>query len=255
MFDPQAVCCSSVFFIIALASLYAGISTYFLMQKIKNTPTSKVRSAALGLVELFGKAKCKDAIYSPISNAKCVYWLIAAEYYQSGKHGGWKSLYRKQSASGFYLEDDTGKMLISSENATVDIPSDFRSEGHLSSKGFLGFSQAQLDGKVLKFLENNPDANSAFQRYSGHNLRIAESFIAEGDNIYVLGTAQQQKDISGNISNENLLVGRGRDSIFYISDSEEKKVVSGMQMKILWPIVIGVVLGCISLFIIISSLI
>jgi hypothetical protein len=225
-------CCGSIFFLLFGGTLtYAGVQQYLLSQKIKNTPTSKVRSAAAGLVELFGKAKCKDDISSPISKAKCIYWHVNCEYYyHHKKSSGWRTFYSRSSSTPFYLEDDTGKMLVEPKDGQIQIPSDFRSQGHLSDKALFGLlPQKQLDAKVMAWMDADPAVKSAFGGYGGHDLRVTESFIAEGDPLFVLGSAEPIPGAASDVKHENLMVKKNNiDKILFISDSEEGKFVNTM---------------------------
>jgi hypothetical protein len=242
--DP---CCAAlVGLVIGLGLLYYGLQRYLLLQKINNTPTSKVRSAAVGLVELFGNALCKEPQSSPISQAKCIYWKVHEEWYQPGKHGGWRTISLNSSHKDFYLQDETGKMLVDPSDATIEIPSDFSSTGRLSGKGFLGIPQKQLDQKVLDYLERNPEAKARCLRYSSYELRFTEWFIAEGDPLYVLGTAEPQDGVSSSIGFENLVMKQGKyDKMFYISDSGERKVTDNIKGSMYWAMGIGFVLSAI----------
>jgi hypothetical protein len=235
-------CCFSLFFLLAggSATLY-GAQQYLLCQKIANTPTSKVRSAAAGLVELLGKAKCKDDMASPISKAKSIYWHISAEYYHSGRrNSGWRNFYAKSSSNQFYLEDDTGRMLIEPKDAEVRIPSDYSCQGHLSDKALFGLlPQKQLDKKVLDWLESDPTAKAAFNAHGGSDLKVTESFIAEGDTLYVLGSAEPLPSAASAVREENLIVKKNNiDKIMFISDSGENKFLDGMRF---WSVVYMVI--------------
>ena len=240
-------CASSAFFLLmGLALTVAGAQKFLLVQKIENTPTSKVRSAAVGLVELFGAAKCKDDLISPVSKAKCVYWHVRAEYYKSGKRSsGWHTFFSESSSPQFYLEDDTGKMLIDPKGGEVSIPSDFTWTGHLSDKTFFGLiPQKQLDAKVLAYLQENPSAKAAFNSYGGHNLRMSEFYIAEDDNVYILGSAQPLEGAAqSEIAHENLVVRKSKsDNLMFISDSPEKKFSGWMKITALAMLFVGLVI-------------
>lgn len=242
----MVVCCciGPVFFLVGVGLIYYGTQRYLLMQKIKNLPTSKVRSAAVGLVELAGKAKCKDAMASPISKAKCIYWRVKGEYYyQHRKNSGWRDCYNKHSSMQFYLEDDTGKMLIEPKDGEVDIPSDLSSTGHLTDKALFGLlSQKQLDQKVLAYMNADSEFGNALRAHSGTNLRVTEYYIAEGDPLYVLGTAAPVAGASSAIANENLTVQKSKsDGILYVSDSGETNVLNKIMWSIPLPIIFGTV--------------
>lgn len=253
-FNPVQVCFVGFTFIIGFVFIYTAVSKYFLMQKIKNTPTSKVRSAALGLVELYGKAKYKEPITSPITKTKCVFWRLVAEYYQSGKHGGrWCVFYKKDASSEFYLEDDTGRILVSPKNAIVEIPPDNVYTGHLSDRGFFGLlPQQQLDKKVLEFLDEHPEAKLQFRIHSNSLLRVSEYYINEDDRVYVLGTAEVRTEAGAGPANENLIICMGRDNVMYISDQEEKHITEKIKWEIIGWLAVGLLICgmCVPLIII-----
>jgi hypothetical protein len=257
MADNDNPCCLGIFlFTFGLALIYGGTQRYLLAQKIKNTPTSKVRSAAVGLVELFGKARCKDAMDSPVSKARCIYWRVQGEYYKPGKHGGWRDIYNASSSAQFFLEDETGRMLVEPKEAEIDIPKDFYSEGHMSAGGIFGMFKAKvLDQKVLDFLAATPAAGNAFRAHSSFDLRITEWFIAEGDPLYVLGGAEPLKGASSALAHENLVVKKGGEGIMYVSDSGEKKVIDKVGGSVWWMLGGGVILGAIGLFVLLSTFI
>jgi hypothetical protein len=239
------LCLGGLCVVIGLGLLYAGIQKYLLVQKITDTPTSKVRSAAVGMVELSGKAVCKEPQFSPLSNVKCIYWKMNAEWFQPGRNGGWRMISSDSSHKDFDIEDDTGKMLVDPTGATIEIPVDFSSMGYLRDRGFLGIvSQRQLDPKVLAYLESNPDAKARVYRFSGYELKFTEWYIAEGDPLFVLGTADLQEGVSSSVGSENLIVRQGKyDKVFYISDTGERKVVDTIRNSMYWYIGIGFVLA------------
>ncbi len=243
-------CVGPLFLIVGLLMVYGGAQRFLLYRKISDTPTSKVRSAALGLVELFGKAVCRDDMASPVSKAKCVFWRIKAEYYVPGKNGGWRDMYSKSSSMKFFLEDDTGKMLIDPEGAEIDIPPDFSSAGWLSPGGLV-FKRTILDQKVLSFLESDQAAKAAFSSRSGYEQRLTESFIAEGDPLYVFGTASAWKTGS-ELPHEDLIVKKG-DQVMYVSDSNEYKALEKIRYSMIIGLIIGLALTAIGLYALLTT--
>ncbi|MEW6035932.1 MAG: GIDE domain-containing protein [Candidatus Micrarchaeota archaeon] len=249
-------CCGGIFFFgFGLLLIYGAVQRYMLAQKIRNTPTSKVRSAAVGLAELFGKASCRADMQSPVSKAKCAYYRLTGEYYyQTRKSSGWKQFFRRESSQQFFLEDDTGKMLVEPAGAEIDIPSDFQCTGHLSEGGILGmFKATLLDKKVMDFLASDDAAKNSFNQYSSRNLRVTEYYIADGDPLYVLGTATPLSGSSSAVAHENLIMKKGADQLMYVSDSHEKKALEKVQGGIWWMLGLGFVLGAIGLFVLLTT--
>jgi hypothetical protein len=250
---PQCCCIGGFCLVFGLLLVYNGAQRRLLIQKIKNTPTSKVRSAAAGLVELFGKAIMKDEMKSPVSQAKCVFWRMHGEYYQPGKHGGWRDLFKKESSTPFYLEDETGKMLIDPKGAEIDIPQDFQSTGYLSNKGFLGLlPQQQLHPNALALMERNQEVGNKFRSRSSYNLRITEHFIAEGDPLYVFGNGVPLEGASSPLAHENLIIRKPKDIPMYVSDSHEKKTIDKLNMSMAAQLAIGLGLTAIGLFMLLT---
>lgn len=255
--EIQGLCCSGIFLILGLILIYDGTRKFLLMQKIQNIPTSKVRSAAVGLAELFGKVALKDALVSPISGAKCSYYAIVCEYWQQRrKNSSWVTFHSDVKMNRFFLEDETGRMLIEPKEAELAVPKDFDWTGHLTDKGFFGLiPQKQLDDKILKYLEANPDVKGKFMSHSGRNFRVSETFLAENDSVYVLGNVAPLEGASSAVSHENLIVKKDPiEKILYISDSGEKKVIENVRNAMLVEFAIGFILSAILLFVILDNL-
>jgi hypothetical protein len=115
-------------------------------------------------------------------------------------------------------------MLVDPKMAQFNIPADFSSAGHLEQKGFLGIPQNKLDDKVLAWLEADASVKAIFDNMRHHSLRVTESYIAEGDPLFVLGSAEPIPGAASDVKSENLVVKRNNiDKILFIADSEEKK--------------------------------
>jgi hypothetical protein len=256
-FSTPACCVLGFLLIFAIGLTYNGAKQYLFLEKIRNTPTSKVRSAAAGLVELFGKAIQKEKLVSPITKDKCVYWKVIAEYYYQTKNSsGWRKFFNEESTERFYLEDDTGKMLIEPKDAKIEIPYDFSFEGHLKDRTFFGLiPQKQLDKQVLDYLGENTLAKEAFQRMSNRRCRLREYYIAKNDNVYVLGNAEPLEGASSHVAHENLIVKKGNlEKIMYISDSSETKIAGKMNLTAWASLIIGLLLSFIFLVVMLFSL-
>jgi hypothetical protein len=236
-------CCFGFFFLLGSALLFNdAFQQYLLGQKIRNTPTSKARAAAIGLVELNGKAKSKDRLTSPITRTACAYYDVYCEYYYHTKNSsGWRTFYRECSDNQFYLEDDTGKVLADSKGAKVSIQPDFSFKGTLNDKAFFGLLPSnQVDRKVLDYLESNPKAKEAAKAYSGNQLRFLEYFIADGDALYVLGSAEPLEGAKSAVASENLVVRKNkRDNVMLVSEKSEKLILGVLSLKFYIEIFFG----------------
>jgi len=148
------------FFIAALTLWYAF---YFLRMKrqIEDTPTSKVRSVAMGMVEVKGQAIRCYALISPMSNTPCVYYRLTK--YRRNKNNQWRvSSISSSDNVPFLLEDDTGRIAINPKGCRVSA----------------GSKQEGVPGQIgLMRLGDDSDD------------KWVEEVIVDGTLIYVLGYA------------------------------------------------------------------
>ena len=247
-------------FMIGIGLIYFGVTQYLLAQKINNTPTSKVQSAAVGLIELCGKAECRDPTVSPISKVKCVYWRIRGELNRDNSnyleqedvaYGRLRQMFYRDSSKPFYLEDETGRMLVDPKDGDVDIPCNKVYDGYLSpGKRLFGIVPlTPLPAEALDFINGlDPAGKAAFMAHPNVNLRILEYYIAEGDPLYVLGSAVPQDGAGSSVGHANLMVKKGRDNIMYVSKTGEKKLVNRITWVMYLAIFGGLALSAISLF-------
>ncbi|OEU72218.1 MAG: hypothetical protein BA869_02705 [Desulfuromonadales bacterium C00003107] len=151
---------------LSVAFLWGGFHFLLLKRRVENTPTSKARSLAMGLVEIHGQARRKYALVSPMSQLPCVYYRLRR--YRKNRNNRWKLSSCKESVHvPFYLEDDTGRVIVDPQWATVRPRS--------RQQGF-GGQQSLLMDKAS---------------YIDRDEKWIEETIAEGTRLYVLGQAME----------------------------------------------------------------
>jgi hypothetical protein len=114
------------------AGLYLFIQGFRLLQRrqlILNTPVSKIRSAAMGMVELNGQAVGPFTLVAPITARPCYcYRTFVWEWKQSGKNKQWVKVAAECMHVPFFLDDNTGKILVDPRGADLDLHRDFQRE-------------------------------------------------------------------------------------------------------------------------------
>ncbi len=111
--------------ITSIASLASGwwcINNLKKARYLLDTPTSKVRSAAQGYVELYGVLKeGAERFNAPLTGEQCVWWSFAIdEQVRSGKDNKrWQQVEKASSAALLCLNDSTGDCLIDPQGAHV----------------------------------------------------------------------------------------------------------------------------------------
>lgn len=159
-----------VFTGIAAAATVSGFHSafYFLVRArvLEDTPTSRVRSAPQGYVEMQGTAIELDGppIVAPLTGTRCIWWHYTIEERSSNRRRSWRVVSEDSSTELFSLEDDSGTCIIDPEGADV----------------FTLVSQ--------RWYGDNREPAGAGRRHSlGGRFRFTERRIHHGDPLYAIG--------------------------------------------------------------------
>jgi hypothetical protein len=113
--------------IAVLAGGAAALRWVRIARLIEDTPTSRVRSAAQGYVELAGRGTPLPGTQNlaPLTQRPCLWWRyrIARRVERSsgsgGRRGGWQVVTSGTSSVPFVLDDDTGQCLVKPQGAEI----------------------------------------------------------------------------------------------------------------------------------------
>lgn len=102
---------------------FKGFRTFREYKVVSDTPRIPIRSMAMGLVNIRGKAQSEQLIPSPVTHTPCCFYKVVIERWHSGSDdSGWKHYRTDLDGTKFYLQDATGKVLIDSYSAEYDLP-------------------------------------------------------------------------------------------------------------------------------------
>ena len=209
---------------------------------IETIPTSTIRSLALGLVEISGRAQPEQGLLSaPFSGLPCVFYSYdVEERVGSDKNARWETIAKGTSEQPFFVSDATGRVLVVPLGAVLILPDERTSRsswlGELPSITIAGLNRLGI----------------STERWMGSKtLRCRESFILPEELVYVLGTAHEHLGASERVENPSrMYIGSSRDHEFIISDRSEKDLLSRLQWQVLALGVGGLTLAAICLIII-----
>jgi len=146
-------------FVGAFAGVYLFYRGFRLLQRkrlILNTPASKIRSAAMGLVEINGLAVGPYTMLAPITGVPCYYFhTIAWQWQQRGKNSEWVKVADESLHVPFFLDDNTGRVLVNPQGAEMDIHRDFHDEFSTT----LFSSSLGIPSNIASFLVRPGDAD------------------------------------------------------------------------------------------------
>lgn len=88
---------------------------------IANTPTSRLRAASQGFVQVAGTARepFGQELVSPLSGARCVWWEYEVNARRDGDSTQWRRIASARSTQGFVLDDGTGRCQVIPDGANI----------------------------------------------------------------------------------------------------------------------------------------
>lgn len=184
----KATAYSAIFAIAGVWLFFDGFKKWRRKRLIENIPTSKIRSMAMGLVELQGKAEQWVYILKgPLSNKNCVFYKYLVERYERrGKNSSWVKVAAGGSYDNlFHLNDGTGKVLINPRRAEIDFDQpDFSYE--------TGVFGGDMPFSVAGFLDMNGINYKSW--FGNHKMRFREWDICPDDQVFVLGSVAKNEN-------------------------------------------------------------
>jgi hypothetical protein len=131
---------------------FKGFRVFREYKMVADTPCMPIRSIPMGLVQIRGQALADQVIPSPVTHTPCCFYQVKIERYESGEHGGWKHYRTDMDGAKFYLQDQTGKVLVDSYSAEYDLlesPPRVVDGGHITT--FIGTGAS--DQELLQYVE------------------------------------------------------------------------------------------------------
>ena len=135
-----------------------------------DTPTSKIRSAAQGYVELYGVLQEQASLLAPLTNTPCLWWRFKIEEYcASDKRKTWRVLESGSSEIPLLLADGTGECWLHPLGAEI------RPATRQVWQGDRRHPLRVDQGGLLKWLS------------SGKRYRYSEERLHTGEPLYAIG--------------------------------------------------------------------
>ncbi len=223
-----------------------GLQWFREKRLIEDIPTSRVRSIAMGLVEVNGQALPfeKSILRGPFANKDCVHYKCTVEkWVRSGKSSHWDLIKTEEMGDYFFLQDDTGKVLVKVRGAEYKVPADFEVE--------TGLLHGNSSDSLNEYLEANGIKTKDMLGFN-QSFRFKEYDIEIGDKLFVLGTAGKNPFGDSNLFEadvEHVMICKGdNNDKFIISEESEKELLRNLTSNSLLGIFGGGTLTTVCLF-------
>lgn len=213
---------------------------------IQNTPTARIRSMSMGMVEVEGQVVQGSAHMAPFSGRPCAYWEV--DIATKGRRNSWSVVHRNSSGSPFFVRDETGLALVYPREAECTV----RNQVEENCFGI------NLPGCYAEYMEQKRLAFRHVWRLS--TLRFRERILEEGQQVYILGSARprsQAMEVSQDVLEATgtdgpveqrlrtlqeaaaAVIRKGEhDPVFIISQNSERGVLLDLGLKG-WASLIG----------------
>lgn len=151
--------------------LHQGLTAFWRLRLIHDTPTARVRSAAQGYVELIGQAlPLRALVPAHLTGIPCCWyrWRIE-EQRSSGRSREWVTIEQGEAEHPFLLDDGTGRCIVEPKGASIRC--------RLTERWL---SRAKGGGRSTTF-------SLAEVIGLGGRYRMIEERIAEAEPVFVIG--------------------------------------------------------------------
>ena len=163
---------------ISIASGYGIFRNVKRARIIEDTPTSKIRSAVQGYVEIIGSGQYfnKNPVMAPLTLTECIWYAFEIEkkevrHTSKGTRTHWRTVESKTSPDYFKLTDETGYCIVNPHGAEV----------HPDTKDvWYGHSRWPNKASVLKARQKS--------FFNSGDYRYTEKRIHHDENLYALGS-------------------------------------------------------------------
>ena len=220
---------------------WMGFRKLRVLQLIENTPTARIRSMAMGLVEVHGTVSTRSELNGPFSRRACAYWEVDISV-RARQRNSWSVIHRNSSGQPFYLSDDTGTAMVYPKGAECRL--NFGTEEECFG--------LMPPSPYAEYLHQHSSVVTRVTRLG--MLRFRERMLEEGQEVYLLGTATPRSQALVISDGEGMADGtydalgasrlRERDrevsavirrgeneSTFIISQVQERDLVTGLKLK------------------------
>jgi hypothetical protein len=212
---------------------FKGFRTYREYRVLMDTPEIPIRSVAMGLVEIHGKAKVGQPVPSPVTRTPCCFYQVEIERWVTDKNGGhWSHAATDADGPRFYLEDASGKVLVDAHLAEYDLIQTAKVQTGSGLGGSLGrmFSGIGAPNVATGTMASQADLHSyaqsrvhSFGGGSSSRYRLSE-YLVVPEHWYDLTGTCVENPTPQDEHDRNLIVKGTNEPTFLLTWRSEKEI-------------------------------
>ncbi|MHC4884859.1 MAG: GIDE domain-containing protein [Planctomycetota bacterium] len=233
-----------------------GVSMLRKRKRILQTPLTKAHALQPGMVACKGTVKPLIPTTSPFSGVDCVYYECNAERMRINDKGRvekiWDELYGGKTEFPFYLEDETGRVMVDPNGAHLDLDNDHVYEFENHDVVGQRITSRPLQGQILETFEREGVVHT--ENGDPVPVRCKETFLETGTQVYLIGQCSKEaheilrvvspveESLTEPVDRVILGSGEGVEQL-YLSPGDEQSVPRELMSAAAWTLGIGTVVG------------
>lgn len=191
-------------FFFGLFLVYYGYVSFNHYQVIRDTPTSKIHSLALGESEVKGKIKSYDEAHlytHPLSDEDVVYYDLEIEEHRENDDGSdWHTVDQKSIGDRFIVRDDTGEIEVYIANPRFE----FNDSDTTRQKFTVGPDQDVPD--VLEKFKDNSSFSFVPDMLERERYRVTVKCLRPDQDVFVFGQTKRHPSRDSPVNEDNLII-------------------------------------------------
>lgn len=219
---------------LGLVLFFRGLRIFHKGLVVSDTPIIPIRSIAMGIAQVHGRADGSEPFPSPISGTPCYAFRVKIDRYV--RRQGWRHHRTNQNGKRFYIADDSGRILVDPREAELDVPQNCRRQIGTSGMDFSLMNAIRplpVDASDGSDLSVNAKTDNQLLEYVGvgydcmDGFRFTEYCIKPEHEYDVLGTCVENLRPNGD-GDRNLITKGTNDWTFLISSKSAEQLKQSM---------------------------
>ena len=212
------------FIVVAFLGVVFAIFEYRKWIQLKDIPRSKIRSVAMGIVEIHGTPFAKKTVIAPLTGEECYFWKYEIKEGRGFQNSSYKTVYTAYSDSPLILQDETGRVRIEPEGLEFDIAS---KREYYYNRPVLPADTEVPPGQETEDMLTEGDA------YGNDRMHLVYT-LKQHDQLVVLGTAKSNKD--------GTYIAKGKNNpLFTIANGTEANIIKRVKHRWIVATPVGIV--------------
>jgi len=220
-----------------------AVRMYRKEQLVRNTPLANTRSVVMGRTDVQGTARpVEEPLSPPFTDGECLYagWVVKEVRTRSEETKTWKTVAEGSYGQRFYLEDDTGQVVVENPRDSDVIVSDqFETEIEVNQ-------DEEPPRSIPDFCEKADIPAPEEQR------KYEQVIVPPETDVMIFGGAARLQDREQYDSVDDILVSRDRmTKRFMLTDEAESEFVTSVRRRAI-EVVAGLVLMAVPLYLVLK---